>query len=334
MTADFESRCQALVVELGLGNADAIQSIEPLTGGVASDIGKVVLADKTICIKFALPKLKVAQDWRAPVHRNTAEYHWLRTAVQIAPNMAPKLYGRSKTQHGFAMEFLDGKDVYLWKNALLQGQQPRGEAARVADVLGQIHATSARSEFDRSPFQNRDDFDDLRIDPYLRFTATRHSQVAGQIMAVADAIYANDTVLVHGDVSPKNIMIRGDAPIILDAECATMGDPSFDVAFCLNHLVLKAFHLPQMRTALRAELVGFWATYAPHIHWQGPGDLDRDVATLLPMLMLARVDGKSPVEYLDATTANLVRTVALRLIATPPKTLDGVIDHIFQTFEG
>ena len=334
MTTDFASRCQALVVELGLGKADDIRSIEPLTGGVASDIGKVVLADKTICIKFALPKLKVAQDWRAPVHRNAAEYHWLRTAVQIAPNMAPRLYGRSKTQHGFAMEFLDGKDVYLWKDALLQGQQPRGEAARVADVLGQIHATSALPEFDRSPFLNREDFDALRIDPYLRFTATRHRQVADQIMAVADAIYANGSVLVHGDVSPKNIMFRGDAPILLDAECATMGAPCFDVAFCLNHLVLKAFHLPQMRRALRAELIDFWATYAPHVHWQDPRVLDRDIAVLLPMLMLARVDGKSPVEYLDATTADIVRTVALHLVATPPKTLDGVLDHIFQTLEG
>jgi len=334
MTPDFESRCQALVVELGLGNADDIQSIESLTGGVASDIGKVVLAGKTICIKFALSKLKVAQDWRAPVHRNAAEYQWLRTASRVAPNMAPQLYGHSKTHHGFAMEYLEGNDVYLWKTALLQGRQPFGEAGRVADVVGQIHAASAQPDLDRSPFQNRDDFDDLRIDPYLRFTAARHPEVADQIMAVADAIYANDTVLVHGDVSPKNIMISGGAPIILDAECATMGDPSFDVAFCLNHLVLKAFHMPQMRTALRAELAAFWAGYARHIDWQDTGDLNRSVATLLPMLMLARVDGKSPVEYLDSSSADHVRTVALQLITTPPATLDDVIDHIFQTLEG
>lgn len=334
MTADFKSRCQALVVELGLGRAHDIRSIEPLTGGVASDIGKVVLSDKAICIKFALPKLKVAQDWHAPVHRNKAEFDWLRIASQIAPSMAPKVFGRSEELHGFAMEFLEGADVYLWKAALLKGKQPRGEAARVADLLGQIHATSARPDFDRSAFQNRDDFEDLRIDPYLRFTAMRHPDVAGQITAVADAIYATDTVLVHGDVSPKNIMIRGDTPILLDAECATMGDPRFDVAFCMNHLVLKAFHLPPLRAELRAEVIGFWAAYARHIHWQDPRDIDRGVATLLPMLMLARIDGKSPVEYLDAATADQVRTVALHLISTPLATLDGVIHHIFQTFEG
>jgi len=129
-------------------------------------------------------------------------------------------------------------------------------------------------------------------------------------------------------------MISGGAPIILDAECATMGDPSFAVAFCLNHLVLKAFHMPQMRTALRAELAAFWAGYARHIDWQDTGDLNRSVATLLPMLMLARVDGKSPVEYLDSSSADHVRTVALQLITTPPATLDDVIDHIFQTLEG
>lgn len=333
MTADFKSRCKTLVVELELARADEIRSIEPLTGGVASDIGKVVLPDKTICIKFALPKLKVTQDWHAPVHRNKAEFDWLWIASQIAPTMAPRLFGRSEKLNGFAMEFLDGGDVYLWKAALLQGKHPRGEAARVANFLGEIHAASARPEFDRGPFQNRDDFDDLRIDPYLRFTAKRHPEVAGQITAVADAIYATATVLVHGDVSPKNIMIRGDAPIILDAECATMGDARFDVAFCLNHLVLKAFHLPLLRADLHAELTSFWATYARHIHWQDPDELDHGVATLLPMLMLARIDGKSPVEYLDASTEDLVRTVALRLISKPPRTLGGVIDHIFQTFE-
>ena len=202
MTADFETRCAALVVELGLGHADDIRSIEPLTGGVASDIGKVVLADRTICIKFAMPKLKVAEDWHAPVHRNKAEFDWLQIASQIAPTMAPKLFGQSRELHGFAMEFLDGDDVYLWKTALLQGMRPRGEAAPVADFLGQIHAASARPEFDRSPFQNRDNFDDLRIDPYLRFTATRHPQVAGQIMAVADgAFVTGQAINIDGGIT-------------------------------------------------------------------------------------------------------------------------------------
>lgn len=334
MTEDFRSRCHKLVVELGLGRAGDIQSIEPLTGGVASDIAKVVVAGNAICIKFALPKLKVAQNWRAPVHRNQAEYHWLLTASKIAPGAAPQLFGRSDTLHGFAMEYLDGEDVYLWKDALLKGALPRDEAGRTAEILGQIHAASALPDFDRSPFQNQDDFNDLRIDPYLRFTATRHPEFTAQITEVADALYRADTVLVHGDVSPKNVMIRGRAPVLLDAECATMGAPSFDVAFCLNHLVLKTFHMPQLHAVMRAEIATFWTVYARHIHWQNEGDLDHEVATLLPMLLLARIDGKSPVEYLHPETANLVRATALRLISTQPATLDDVLNNIFRAFEG
>lgn len=240
MTADFETRCAALVVELGLGHADDIRSIEPLTGGVASDIGKVVLADRTICIKFAMPKLKVAEDWHAPVHRNKAEFDWLQIASQIAPTMAPKLFGQSRKLHGFAMEFLDGDDVYLWKTALLQGMRPRGEAAPVADFLGQIHAASARPEFDRSPFQNRDDFDDLRIDPYLRFTATRHPQVAGQIMAVANAIYANDTVLVHGDAAALPMWLDVNGGRMQTGNTKTMiFDPATIVSYLSEFMVLK-----------------------------------------------------------------------------------------------
>ena len=154
----LEQRCRALVAELGLARAEDVKDVVPLTGGVASAIAMVDLGVRKVCVKFALPKLKVAADWQAPVHRNAAEYAWLKVAADIFPESAVQLYGRSESEHGFAMEFLDGSDVYLWKDHLLVEAPDRGEAPKVAELLGKIHSVSALETFDRAPFQNRDDF--------------------------------------------------------------------------------------------------------------------------------------------------------------------------------
>lgn len=328
MATEIWQRCAALIEELGLGHATDVLDVRPLTGGVASDIAMVTLPGQKLCVKFALPKLKVAADWHAPVHRNAAEYAWLRVAAAQFPETAIRLYGRSDTAHGFAMEYLEGHDVYLWKAALLAGEADRGEARQVADLLGRIHARSARADFDSAPFQNRDDFRALRIEPYLNFTATIHPDLAAPLTALAHQLYQNAQVLVHGDVSPKNILLRSGAPVILDAECATMGDPCFDLAFCLNHLLLKAIHLPASRAGLLDAVGGFWRAYAPHVSWEDPDGLQARVAALLPALMLARVDGKSPVEYLTPGEQAVVRNLTPGLIRDPLTHLDKFAAHI------
>ncbi|MCT8161701.1 aminoglycoside phosphotransferase family protein [Pseudoruegeria sp. SHC-113] len=327
----LEDNCARLAQDLGLADRpEAIRAVEPLTGGVASDIARVRIGDADYCMKFALPKLKVAADWRAPVHRNAAEYAWLTVAAKIAPESAVRLYGRSETLHGFAMEFLAGQEVYLWKDALLQGQAPKGEAAAVGGMLGRLHAASAMADFDRSPFHNRDDFRALRIEPYIEFTAGRHADLAAPLQALANSLYSAEIALVHGDVSPKNILFRTGGPVILDAECATMGDPAFDVAFCLNHLVLKALHLPACRAAYLQEAAALWAAYAPHVRWEPAAGLEARIAALLPALMLARVDGKSPVEYLAPETASQVRDLSKALILAPQAGLSALLSDISE----
>ena len=123
--------------------------------------------------------------------------------------------------------------------------------------------------------------------------------------------------LVHGDVSPKNILIGRRGPVFLDAECAWYGDPAFDLAFCLNHLLLKClwnrraasrflacFDAPG-RDLSRAASTGRRAT-----------TLEARAARLLPALLLARIDGKSPVEYITAESdKGRVRRIARALVA-------------------
>ncbi len=328
MSQSLPEKCCDLIEELGLGRREEVRDVTPLTGGVASDIAALRVGDTRYCVKLALPKLKVAADWRAPVHRNAAEYAWLEVAARVVPQSAVRLFGRSEHAHGFVMEFLDGPDVHLWKTAMLEGTRPNGEARAVGDVVGRIHAVSSGDDFDRSAFRNRDDFRALRIEPYLISTAGRHPELEARLHDLADVLYRSDQVLVHGDVSPKNILMRNGGPVILDAECATMGDASFDPSFCLNHLVLKAIHLPGMRAAFLGEIARFWEGYGPHVSWEEPADLEARVCRLLPALMLARIDGKSPVEYLDETRRQQVRALAQPMIVEPVQTLSDLTETL------
>ncbi len=331
---EFDARCRRLLVELGLCAPDQALVVTPLTGGVASDIALVQSGASRWCIKFALAQLKVAEVWLVPVRRNKAEYNWLLAASHVVPASVPVLYGRSDREGGFAMQYLDGDQVYLWKAALLAALPDRGEAALVGSVLGQIHAASTAADFNQNPFHNRDDFHAIRLEPYLLFTAFRHPDLSDRLHALTERLYTADRVLVHGDVSPKNILFRDGAPVILDAECATMGDASFDLAFCLNHLILKALHLPECRTRLLASVLDFWAAYSAHVTWEDSADLEARICALLPALMLARVDGKSPVEYLSAAHRAKLRQVTLPLIAAPKVRLTDLTAALNHDFEG
>lgn len=333
MSLEFEERCKSLVQTLGLCRAENVTDVRRLTGGVASDIAAVTFDRQTVCVKFALNKLRVDEDWFAPVHRNQAEYAWLSEAGKLVPAAVPALYGWSEDENGFAMEFIAGPDVTLWKSALLDGKQDLEVAANVASVIGRIHAASVASGFNRAAFDNAADFESLRIEPYLRFTAGVYPHIARRLSNLADQLAQSSVTLVHGDVSPKNIIVRNSQPIILDAECATMGDPAFDVAFCLNHLLLKFIHLPESRTGLQAAVQQFWNNYSTYICWEEARCVEARVAALLPALMLARVDGKSPVEYLAESSRLQVRTIVPPLIERPVDSICSLLQEISREIE-
>ena len=331
MQATLKNTCRDLLTELRLIKPGESVVAYPLTGGVASDIAMVKIGDRKLCVKFALPKLKVKEDWFAPVHRNAAEYAWLEVVANVAPTSAIKLLGQSQKLHGFAMEFIEGDDTYLWKNALLSEAPDQGEAAMVGDLIGRVHVASTHSEFNGQVFQNGDDFHALRIEPYLLHTASIHNDIAASLEQIATQLYSNRQVLSHGDVSPKNIFFRSSGPVILDAECATMGDACFDPSYCLNHLVLKATHLPRSREKYLASALQLWLAYKPFVTWEPVHDIESRICRLLPALMLARVDGKSPVEYLLANEQTVVRSIARRFIIKPVNRIDELLLSVDQS---
>jgi hypothetical protein len=153
-------------------------------------------------------------------------------------------------------------------------------------------------------------------------TATAHPDRAVALEALAAETARTKCALVHGDVSPKNILIGPKGPLFLDAECAWYGDPAFDLAFCANHLLLKCLWTPAAATGILACFEALTSRYLAGVDWEPPEDLERRAARLLPGLFLGRVDGKSPVEYVtqDADKAR-VRKVGRALLAEPPARL-------------
>jgi len=324
-----DQRVLATLECLGLIGAEGGRTT-PLSGGVSSDIRLVETAGRRFCVKRALPRLKVAALWEAPVSRNSAEAAWMRTVAVWFPECVPALFGESKDAGLFVMEYFEPATHPVWKDLLRDGVIEREFAVDVGAHLAEIHRRSAGNPVLAQEFANDATFEAIRLEPYLRASAKRHPDLSEKLNELADQTLANKCALVHGDFSPKNILRGPSGPVFLDAECAWYGDPAFDLAFCLNHLLLKGAWRPQWRSQYVDLFGAFATTYLAKVEWEAPRDLERRAAALLPGLLLARVDGKSPVEYLaDEASRNAVRVVARELLLNPTERI-GSIGQIWE----
>jgi len=306
----------AVLRRAGLLQLGVEPELTALCGGVSSDIWRVDLDGERYCVKRALAKLKVAVDWRAPIERSRYEAAWMTVAGRLVPDAVPTLLFDDEIGHALVMRFLD-RDIYRsWKELLLAGRGDCQMAAEVADRLVRIHAGTAGDPAIQARFASDRIFHAIRLEPYLLATAERNSDVARVLKSLAEATAGTKKALVHGDVSPKNILIGPVGPVFLDAECAWYGDPAFDLAFCLNHLLLKAACFKSWRQSYLSDYEAMVTTYLKAVDWEPPSDLEARTARLLPALTLGRIDGRSPVEYLkDNTTKDVIRRMAKVLLA-------------------
>jgi aminoglycoside phosphotransferase (APT) family kinase protein len=312
---------------MGLVKAEETVRLTPLTGGVSSDISLVETGGRRFCVKRALARLKVAALWEAPVGRNAAEAAWMRAVERWLPHAAPRVLGEDAEAGWFAMDYLAPEDHPLWKARLLAGIVEVDFAAAVGRDLAIIHARSAADPNIPSAFANDETFEAIRIEPYLRATGRAHPELAARFAALAQTTLTTKRALVHGDISPKNILQGPAGPVFLDAECAWFGDPAFDLAFCLNHFLLKGAREGADRTGYVAAFSALAGAYLAGVEWENADGLEARAAALLPALFLARVDGKSPVEYLTRETeCAAVRRCAEPMITDPPSRLRDVAD--------
>jgi aminoglycoside phosphotransferase (APT) family kinase protein len=312
------------LLRMGLAEADERPEIVPLTGGVSSLIVRVDTRNGPLCIKQALPELKVASHWSAPLGRNHAELAWIREVATILPAAVPQILGEDAQSYCFAMQWLAPEQHPVWKSQLRDGHAHPEFAAQVARHLALIHATTAgqpalaeRFAFDRNFFE-------LRLDPYFGATAQVHADCASVLHQLIEQTTANRFALIHGDISPKNILAGPAGPIFLDAECAVYGDPAFDVAFCLTHLIAKCLWRPASSDDYLTCFDAFTGHYVAGVTWESTEAIEARTALLLAAILLARVDGKSPLEYLTESDRQRLRAFARRWLLSPANRLDEI----------
>lgn len=279
---------------------------ELLSGGVSGDVAALHAEGVDLVAKRALPRLRVAEEWLARPERSLTEAAALRLADRLRPGSVPPVVHVDTETCTIVMGH--ARSVWHnWKSDLLDGHAEPWVSAELGRCLAAWHGgTTARRE---TTFDDASVFVQLRIDPFHRTVAERHPDVADRVEAVVERTLATRACLAHGDFSPKNVLVGDGRLWVLDWEVAHRGDPVFDLAFLLTHLLLKAIHRPEYHRAYRRCADAFLDAY-------GPVEDDAYLAAHIGCLLLARVDGKSPAEYLTesgrARTRDLAREVLLR----------------------
>ncbi|HKD08677.1 MAG TPA: aminoglycoside phosphotransferase family protein [Bryobacteraceae bacterium] len=305
------------------GFATAGAEFSELGGGVSNTVILASAPEFRIVLKQALGQLRVAEVWRADPDRILREAEAMDWVARLpGASFAPSLRARDADNRVIAMEAAPC-GAEMWKALLFRGEIHEEHARRAGAMLGRIASASWNRAEARQAFGNREAFDQLRTDPYYRFTAERYPEVKGYFEELIDRSEKRAVSLTHGDWSPKNLLVWDGGMWAIDWECAHFGDPSFDAAFLLNHLVLKSIAMPRYRERFAASAHAFGEALRESLPEEGGWVLDGALEHA-PALLLARVDGKSPAEYLDESGRETARRIALRLMARPVKEIGGL----------
>jgi aminoglycoside phosphotransferase (APT) family kinase protein len=320
---DIEDHGQliAYLRQSGRVAADERPLMRTLSGGVSN---RTVLVHRQEgehwVLKQALPKLRVQAEW----HCSPERIHREALALQWLPRLTP---AGSTTP----LVFEDG-DAFLlamqavpephenWKEMLLGGHVHRPHVERFGSLLRSIHHNARAQLSELGVFSDRSFFEALRLEPYYEYTAQQVPEAALFLAELCSDTRGRQETLVHGDYSPKNVLVRDEQLVLLDHEVVHLGDPAFDLGFSLAHLLSKAHHLPPHRDAFLSASLTYWHAY------DGDDTLEARVVRHALACLLARVAGRSPLEYLDTgERTNQQRAVLSLLRATPP-TLEDLIE--------
>jgi len=297
--------------------------VRALPGGVSSDVLVVSAGGTSVVVKQALPRLRVAQEWLADRSRIEAEAAALRLARSLRPDGVPEVIDMVGSDYLLVMEMAPPALV-SWKGQLLAGQVDERVARRVGELTGTWHAKTMDDPVARERFGDKRALVELRVDPFYRTVARLHPELARRIEALASALLETSRCLVHGDLSPKNVLSDGERTWVIDWEVATFGAPVFDLAFMICHLRCKAEARPVDAPRYRMCAQGFLDGYQSVAGALFGGIDESELAAQAACLLLARADGKSPVEYLGPEAHEAIRRLACDLLSEDRLELDQI----------
>ena len=308
---------------------DETPQMRTLTGGVSN---RTVLVKRRSgeawVLKQALAKLRVQVDWfsdPARVHREALGLRWLE---KLAPagTIAPLVF-EDEEHHLLAMAAVP-EPHENWKTMLLRGEVHNDQVDQFAKLLGTIWARSeAMADRLRLTFGDRRFFESLRLEPYYAYAASQVPEAAGFLRELIEDTRATRTSIVHGDYSPKNVLVRDDGAIVLlDHEVIHWGDPAFDVGFAVTHFLSKAHHVVAHRTPLKFAAIHFC------MELLGEGIFDERPMRHTLACMLARVAGRSPLEYLNDAEPARQRRIVVEMMSDVPRNMVELIERCTEKF--
>ncbi len=328
----------------GRATANAGIVARELAGGVSNLVLLVEIPGRgeRFVVKQARGRLRVAEEWLCPVERIWREVEVLNLCGELVARFeaqgpkfeveaeVPRVLWEDRGNYAYAMTAAP-TDHRTWKEMLLAGQMElsRELAVACAKLLAAIHAGSWQDRAIAEQFDDRSYFEQLRIDPYFRWTAKRHPDLAAPIEQLIESVATHRRCLVHGDFSPKNLLVWPGHVMLIDFEVGHYGDPAFDLGFYLTHLLLKSIWAGSRGEEYRNVAHLFWQTYQTAMRKSVAADeiaaLESRMLLNLTGCMLARVDGKSPVDYLTPPHQEVVRGLARHWLQNPPPCWDAAI---------
>jgi len=292
-----EDTVLSYLIEKEIISATEKAEVEVLTGGVSNVVLAITTKDKKMVVKQALAELMVAQKWEADQRRAIVEANAIALFHRLSPNQVPNLVFLDPERFILILDRVPVGST-VWKSDLLSGVINPDVAHVLGTTLAQWHNFGEKDKAARMQFMEDSLFEQLRIDPFYRFVAAKNELLNPVITRLINELEGDKTTIVHGDFSPKNIMVGMDDQVyILDFEVTHVGNPVFDLAFLLAHLLCKRFRSdePLEEKLLSAAAERFISAY----------EEIRPIASSLSLhtalIALARVEGKSPVNYLDTS---------------------------------
>lgn len=329
--------------ELDIENFDALRAYLRRTGRISPDesplitrldggvSNRTVLLERTAgeawVLKQALAQLRVRVQWFSDPRRIEREASGMRALAALAPpGTIPRLLFLDRENHLLAMEAV-AQPHENWKTVLLSGRVDPSHVRQFATLLASIHLRSARDvERLEMEFADQTFFESLRIEPYYLYTAGQAPAAAEFLHDLVSRTRATRLSLVHGDYSPKNILIHEGRLILLDHEVIHFGDGAFDVGFALTHLLSKAHYLPALRPAMAGAAKTWWEIYRDEVGPELAGALEARACDHTLGCLLARCRGRSPLEYLTVQERDRQAQAAISLMGQAKHRMMDLID--------
>lgn len=313
-----------------VGLIDGPATAEALGWGVSNVVLRVTPErGPAVVLKQSRELLRTRVEWRSRLDRIWREADVLRLLGRIVPGTTPTLLYEERPNYLLVMEAID-KDHTVWKEALLRGQVDLTLGSRLGALLARIHTATWHDPAAAADFEDARAFDELRLDPYYRRLAVVHptlGPVLGELIAAAQT---RRNSLVLADFSPKNILLVPDGLRLVDFETGHYGDPPFDIGFFLTHLALKGVRSAPTDDRCFRLAQAFWSQYSAVMSPLTAGDADFEPLCVKhwAACLLARVDGKSPVDYLDERQQALVRQFAVQSNLQPANRMEEALSAL------